>query len=113
MTIRDRGKVKWQGAFFMPEHVKMLKEFKSDYHKQLKPILNQYEIEEIENRIHEAMEFTLTLKITTWFDGFFYDFEGLVNRLDGMGKVIYLELSDGIMERIKFVDIVRVEIKEN
>jgi hypothetical protein len=110
MSIRDRGKIKWQGAFFMPEHVKMLHELKSDYHKQLKPILDIYQIEEIENRIHEAMEFTLTLNITTWLDGFFYDFEGLVNRLDGIGKIIHLELREGIMERIKFIDIIKAEI---
>jgi hypothetical protein len=37
MTIRDRGKVKWQGAFFMPEHVKMLGELRTDYYRQAKP----------------------------------------------------------------------------
>jgi len=28
--IRDRGKLKWQSAFFMPEHVKMLKNLKTE-----------------------------------------------------------------------------------
>jgi hypothetical protein len=81
MSIKDRGKIKWQGAFFMPEHVKMLKQFQqSDYYKSSKPVLDQYEVEENENKIHKAMEFTTHLKITTWKNGFFHEFIGLVNR---------------------------------
>lgn len=112
MSIKDRGKMKWAGAFFMPEHVKLLKEFKSDYHKELKPLLDQYEIEEIENKIHEAMEFASVVKIKTWYDGFFDEWEGLVNRLDAINKMIYLEGESGVFEKIKFVDIVDIEVVE-
>jgi len=30
MTIRDRGKIKWQSAAFLPEHTAMLKEMNRD-----------------------------------------------------------------------------------
>ncbi|MDZ5470415.1 YolD-like family protein [Bacillus sp. 31A1R] len=58
MTIRDRGKMKWQGAFFMHEHVKMLNDFNVDYYRHKKQVLDVDELEDIENKIHEAMEFT-------------------------------------------------------
>ncbi|MHC0037901.1 YolD-like family protein [Pseudoneobacillus sp. C159] len=113
MAIRDRGKIKWGSAFFMPEHVKMLKEMRSDYHKQQKPILDTYQVEEIENKIHEAMEFAISVAITVWHDGFFTKYEGMINRLDGIGRYIYLAITDGggSLERIRFEDIVSIELK--
>jgi hypothetical protein len=97
----------------MPEHVKMLKELKSDYHKQLKPLLDVYQIEEIENNIHEAMEFATNVKLTVWDDGFFHEFEGMIQRLDGISRFIYLAITDGegSFERIRFEDIVSIEFK--
>lgn len=38
MAIRDRGKKKWHGAFFMPEQVKMLRELWRDTQRIVKPI---------------------------------------------------------------------------
>jgi hypothetical protein len=113
MAIRDRGKIKWGSAFFMPEHMKMLKELKSDYHKQLKPMLDVYQIEELENNIHEAMEFSISVVITIWGDGYFHKYEGMINRLDGIGRFIYLAVTDGegTFERIRFDDIVTIELQ--
>jgi hypothetical protein len=111
MSINDRGKKKCVGAFFMPEHVKMLKGLHSDYYKQQKPLLDSYQIEEMVNKIHESMAFHSLVKITVWKDGFFHEFEGWIHRLDGMSKVIYLEISqeEGNFERIHFNDIVSIE----
>ncbi|MCK6205733.1 YolD-like family protein [Bacillus infantis] len=114
MGLKNRGKMKWQGAFFMPEHLKMLIELKKDYYRQAKPILDEYQIEEIESKISYAMEFTFLVKIKTWEDGFEWDYEGLVHRLDPIHKVIYLEkqTEDYYTIKIRFDDIVKVEIKE-
>jgi hypothetical protein len=40
MAIRDRGKIKWQGAFFMPEQVKMQGDLWQDMKREAKPILD-------------------------------------------------------------------------
>ncbi|MEH7014817.1 hypothetical protein V7087_29120 [Neobacillus niacini] len=45
MTIRDRGKLKWQGAFFMPEQVKMHRDLWRDQQRTQKPLINEYEAE--------------------------------------------------------------------
>lgn len=107
--IRDRGKIKWQGAFFMPEHVKMLRELRNDYHKSSKPILDEYQVTDFEQKLCLAMERTHPVKITIWEGGFFKDCIGLVRRLDAMYKKIHLEEEDGHMAILRFCDVVGVE----
>ncbi|MFU2014791.1 YolD-like family protein [Peribacillus butanolivorans] len=91
MSIKDRGKLKWQG-FFMPEHVKLLNDATKDYYRQVKPILDEYQLEEFENKIHTAMEFNSTVKFTVWEDGFDWEYVGMIHRLDPLTKIIHLEL---------------------
>jgi hypothetical protein len=110
--IRDRGKMKWQGAFFMPEHVKMLHELRSDYYKVGKPILDEYQIEEFEQNLCSAMEQTNLIKITIWEAGFLKDFNGLICSLDELNKKIYLEEEDGRMMVLHFSDVVGVALEE-
>lgn len=112
MTLKDRGNIKWQG-FFMPEHIKMLGGLKMDYYRQHKPILDEYQIEDLENKIHNAMEFATPLKFTVWEDGFDWDYTGMVHRLDPITKLIYLELENenGHIIKIKFEEVVGVEVE--
>ncbi|MEH7391295.1 YolD-like family protein [Bacillus sp. JJ1474] len=110
MAIRDRGLLKWQGAFFMPEHVKMLRDIERDNQKEKQPILDEYEIEELENKIHYAMEFSFHVNVKIWREGFIHENEGRICRLDGLKKVIYLESENGFIERVKFEDVVGVEV---
>lgn len=112
MRIRDRGKVKWLGALFAPEHRGMLRELARDELRQAKPILDEYEIEELENRLCEAMEFTRLVVISKWEDGFTYEEKGFVHYLDPIGKEVRMKSADGAVMRIKFAEIVAVEVIE-
>lgn len=112
MQIRDRGKIKWLGALFAPEHRALLRELARDELRQAKPILDEYEIEELENRICEAMEFNNPVIISKWSDGFTYEEIGCVHYLDGIGKEVRIVSEDGAVIRIKFADIVAVSIVE-
>ena len=114
MTLKDRGKIKWQPAMMLPEYVKLLKEANKDYYRQHKPTMDEYQLEESENKIHAAMEFSSSIKFTVWEDGFDWDYAGMVHRLDPLTNLIYLELDNekGHIIKIKFQDIVRVEVKE-
>lgn len=112
MSIRDRGKMKWQG-FMMPEHTKLLAEMSKDYERQNKPIIDEYQIEEFESKIHLAMEFAYTIKITVWEGGFFNDYIGAIHRLDEINKIIYLKQQDGYFEKIRFDDIVNVVLEDD
>jgi hypothetical protein len=62
--LRDRGKVKWQG-FFMPEHIKMLREANFDKHKQSRPHLDDSQIEDMKQLLLESLNDQILLEITT------------------------------------------------
>lgn len=110
MGIRDRGKIKWHSAFFMPEHVSMLSDMRREEMKVSKPLLDQYQIEEIEQNILLAMEFTYNVKVCVWDSGFLKEHTGVLHRLDEINKVIYLETHDGLMVKLLFGNFVRVDV---
>lgn len=112
IAIRDRGKKKWASAFFIPEHVKMLREIERDMMRTQKPILDEYQIEDMERQICEAMEFAKPVKLIVWRDGFTYEEFGRVHYLEPIHKEVRLKTELGTISRIKFADIIAVEVKE-
>lgn len=110
MTLRDRGKLKWLPAHFMPEHRSLLRKLDRDSNRQAKPVLDEYEIEEFERRICEAMEYNKPVIITKWVDGFTIEETGCVHYLDPIGKEVRLKVEDGAIVRIEFADIVGVVV---
>jgi hypothetical protein len=48
MAISDRGKIRWQGAFFMSEQVKMQRDLWQGTKMEAKPILDEYQTEEFD-----------------------------------------------------------------
>jgi hypothetical protein len=112
MRIRDRGKLKFMPAHFMPEHRALLRELARDELRQPKPLLDEYEIQEIESRFCYAMEFTYPVKITKWDDGFTYEEKGHVHYLDPIRREVRMVVEDGCAVSIAFGDIVAVEVIE-
>jgi hypothetical protein len=51
MTIRYRGKMKWQSASFIPLAFEMTNEMFKDQARTAKPILDQHQAEEFDLRI--------------------------------------------------------------
>ncbi|MBT2649145.1 hypothetical protein J7E52_20955 [Bacillus sp. ISL-34] len=45
MTIRDRGILKWQAALILPEQKAFQINMNKDYFRQVKPILDEYQLE--------------------------------------------------------------------
>ena len=112
MPLKDRGKIKWLPAHFMPEHRAMLRKLETEQMAQNKPLIDEYELEDYENKIHYAMEFAFFLKVKVWRGGFFCEYTGRVNRLDSISRKIYLEMEDGFLEKVMFDEITAVEVKE-
>ncbi|MEX3713348.1 YolD-like family protein [Cytobacillus horneckiae] len=92
--LRDRGKVKWQSAFFMPEHAKMIRDIDIEDSKQSKPILDEQELDEINIVITESLHSNSPIKITTWKDGFFADITGIAETVDFQKQTIKLKTKD-------------------
>lgn len=73
MAIRDRGKIKWQPASFIPVAFEMQHSMYKDQERQPKPLIDEYEKEQFDQRIAHAMEYSLAVKLSVWSDGFTYD----------------------------------------
>lgn len=109
-NIKDRGLAKkWQG-FFMPEHVEGLKEMWIDQKKIKKPLLDDYQIQEFEERIHFAKENKLPIEFTVFDNGFVETITGIVHSVDQIKQRIKLLLDPTSMEFILFSEIMNVKI---
>ncbi|MGM0924674.1 MAG: YolD-like family protein [Bacillota bacterium] len=108
--LRDRGKMKWAG-FFMPEHVKMLYDVESDYHKTPRPQLDEGQIEDIERLLSESLEDNVLLEITTWKNGFFSSRIAIVKKIDLYEKTIIIQDELDVEIKLRFFDIVNAELK--
>ena len=106
--IRDRGKLKWQSAFFMPEHVKLLKNLYSNANKQRKPQLDEQEYETIGLIVMESLNYTLPVRITIWQHGYLDYHIGIVDKVDQLMKYLVLQTNKDKL-RLMIDDIISVE----
>lgn len=111
VTIRDRGKLKWQSAFFIPEQIKILQNLEVESNKVEKQILDEHQIEQFDQVVCLAMEYTSEVKIKVWEKGFFKVYRGKIHRLDEFNKIIYLG-QKGSITKISYNDIVNMELAE-
>lgn len=69
--LKDRGNIKWQTSFLLPEHVAGIKQFAEESKKVSKPELDEQQLEEFERTICEAMEYNQSLTFVYWKNGFY------------------------------------------
>ena len=108
MAIRDRGKLKWQPASFLPLAFEIQREMFKDQERQVKPILDEYQSQEFDERISYVMESNSAVKLTIWDDGFTYEITGRIHYVDPITKQLRVEVKPGDFERIAFEDVVGV-----
>ncbi|MCM3585754.1 YolD-like family protein [Mesobacillus maritimus] len=112
MAIRDRGKIKWAPASFLPELRSMMREAEQDELRQKKPLIDSYEIEEFDRKICYAMEFNFPVLLKRWTEGFTYEEKGRVHYVDSIRKEVRMVTEDGAAVRIPMADIIEVEVIE-
>jgi len=110
MAIRDRGKLKWQPASFLPLAFEMQREMFKDQERLGKPILDEYEKEEFDKRICYAMEYHSAVKLTRWVDGFTMELIGRIHYVDPITHMLQVEIKPGEFERVAFGDVVGVVV---
>jgi hypothetical protein len=108
MSIRDRGKKKWQGAFFMPEHVKMLHHLQTDYFRMEKPVLDALQYEEFDERMEQAMNSNDVITTVVWQNGFTSEYTGKLVAVDVLKRQLRMEISPGKYQEIRFDEIVNI-----
>ncbi|WP_394136915.1 YolD-like family protein [Cytobacillus oceanisediminis] len=112
MAIRDRGLVKWLPAHFAPELRAAHRELQRDMNRIERPLLDEYQIEEMESKICYGMELNKLVKLTVWRDGYTYEEIGHVHYLEPIHKKVRLKTELGTISRIKFSDIIAVKISD-
>ena len=88
--VRDRGSKKWV-AMMLPEHVKMIREYKEEIKKVPRPDLNEFDYEAIQEQIELAMKRNVEIKIKRWKDGEFLYNRGTIQWIDLIKRTIELE----------------------
>ncbi|MEI2356790.1 YolD-like family protein [Mesobacillus zeae] len=96
----------------MPEHRTLLHELAIDELRQAKPLLDEYQITEMESCIAYSMEFNFPLIIRKWTDGFTCEEKGRAHFIDHVRKEVRLKTKDGVVVRVAFADIVGVKVVE-
>jgi len=106
--IKDRGAKKWT-AMMLPEHVGLVRKYFAEDGRIDQPILDEYEIEEIESRIHFAMETGDALEFRYWRDGFVDSVVGRVHYVDAITKELRIVEDGGSVVRLKFSELTGVK----
>jgi hypothetical protein len=110
MAIRDRGKLKWQPASFMPLAFEMQRQMFKDQERMAKSILDEYQTEEFNQQIAYAMEYKLAVKLTVWEDGFTKEMTGQIHKVDPITHQLRVEVKPGEFEPVAFEDVVGVAV---
>ncbi|MEK3886794.1 YolD-like family protein [Bacillus sp. FSL K6-3431] len=109
--IRDRGTKKWT-AMMLPEHVAMIKAMNNDYYKMNKPILDEYQLSEIDEKINTAVEFRLPVKFELWNDGYTEELEGIINKVDDINKHVRIVDLKGDLINIDYESIIEIDFAD-
>ncbi|WP_066400285.1 YolD-like family protein [Neobacillus mesonae] len=110
MAIRDRGMVKWQAAFQLPELAKKQRNFWRCTERISKPIIDENEAEEFDLRIIYSMEYGHAVSLKIWDDGFTWDITGCVHYVDPITNELRIEVEPGKFEKVAFDNVVGVKV---
>lgn len=108
---KDRGMKKRHG-FFVPEHIKQIRDLSQEYYKTLRPTLSDEQLEDMEQLLAEGLKNNSILEITTWKNGFFNKRVGTVVKMDIFSKEIILRDELEATIRINFYNITNVAYKK-
>ncbi|WP_339231236.1 YolD-like family protein [Bacillus sp. FSL M8-0071] len=103
---------RWEQKFILPEQRSGLLNRKKHAQKIEKPILDEYQLEEMARVICEAMEFNSVLVIRVYRDGFIEEVIGHVHYIDEVKQRLHVKDLKGDTNFIAYISIVSVNIKE-
>ncbi|MCY7789111.1 YolD-like family protein [Bacillus inaquosorum] len=93
---------RWEQKFILPEQRAALLNRKREVQKLEKPILDEYQLEEMARTICEAMEFNSALVIRVYRDGFIEEVTGHVHYIDEINQRLHVKDLKGDTNFIKF-----------
>ncbi|WP_413323334.1 YolD-like family protein [Bacillus subtilis] len=99
---------RWQQKFILPEQKTALLNRKEQVQKFEKPILDEYQLEEMARVICEAMEFNSVLVISVYRDGFIEEVTGHVHYIDEVKQRLHVKDLKGDTNFIAFGSILTI-----
>ncbi|MCY8284872.1 YolD-like family protein [Bacillus inaquosorum] len=99
---------RWEQKFILPEHREALLHRKIETQKIEKPVLDEYQLEEMAQIISDAMEYNTALTISYYRDGFIEEVTGHVHYLNEINQRLHLKDLKGDTSFIVFDSIVAV-----
>lgn len=88
--IQDRGNIKW-GSLMLPEHLEMLREYKQTEYVEPPRELTDWEFEELQQTIDQAINQQLDVKLNVWMDGKNTQWTGIIKSINFNTKELILE----------------------
>jgi hypothetical protein len=107
--IRDRGNIKWT-AMMLPEHVELLREWQKEDAYKSRPELDEQRLEEMNEIIHEAMEFHECLSFTYYANRELHQITGHIHYVDDVnGELRIIDQQENV-HLVKFNKITDVRV---
>lgn len=103
---------RWEQKFILPEQRAALLNRKREVQKIEKPILDEYQLEEMARTICEAMEFNSVLVISIYRDGFIEEVTGHVHYINEVKQKLHVEDLKGDTWFIAFDSLLTIEAYE-
>ncbi|KYG90884.1 hypothetical protein A0U40_17600 [[Bacillus] sp. KCTC 13219] len=106
--LKDRGLKKWQGMM-MTEHVEMIKEMNLEVTLEKSRTLSDWELENLQQVINQAMQQKLEVKLEVWEGNGHVPLNGIIKAINR--NILILE-TDTITKSIPLSDILDAELEE-
>lgn len=101
---------RWEQKFILPEQRAALLNRKREVQKIEKPILDEYQLEDMARTICEAMEFNSVLVIGIYRDGFIEEVTGHVHYIDEVKQKLHVKDLKGDTRFIAFDSLITVVV---
>ncbi|MDF2535389.1 MAG: YolD-like family protein [Bacillales bacterium] len=111
MKIKDRGVIKWT-SLMLPEHVKMLRDWKLERHWELEKMLDEHKNDELDEILKQSFESGDKLEIT-YYDKINFKHEIIIGNISGidiLAGIIWLENSDGKTVKVSSKAVVDIKL---
>lgn len=92
---RDRGTIKWN-AMMLPEHVKLLREWKAEDEKTKKPEISEWQLEEMNLRLERAISEKLPVIIKIWHNHQIKMISGKISRFQPSTQKLHFETGETV-----------------
>jgi hypothetical protein len=94
----------------MPELIKAQQDLWIDQERLIKPIIDENQKEEFDLCFCYAMEYSLSVKMMIWSNGFTSNIIGRIHYVDPLSHQLRIELQGGEIRRIDFEDVIGVSV---